>query len=69
MLLVHSKLLLLHRAPGVSETTLESFRSMSVPYGPLGPLDLGLVGFVSQTFWGFVSPVKVAMVRVPGGEA
>ena len=52
--------------PRASESAREPFkRNVSVPYSPLGPLDVSPVGFPSQTFWGLISPLQVPRVGAP----
>lgn len=52
--------------PRGSESVCEPFKSgSSVLYSPLGLLDVSLIGFQSEMFWGIVSLMQVPRVGVP----
>lgn len=51
----------------VSKTTLRSLRGEPISQNTLGPLDVNIspVGFLSQIFWGLISPVELLGFGVP----
>lgn len=54
--------------PGTNESECEPFKnSFSVCYSPLGPVEVSLVVFQSQIFWGLASHVLVLKGEVPDG--
>jgi len=53
----------------VSEIVCEPFkRGIPVSYSTFGPLDISAVGFLSRSFLGLISLVKITGVRVPDVE-
>lgn len=51
---------------GANETACEPFkRRISIPCSSVGPLDISLVGFLSQLFCGLISLVQVPRAEVP----